>query len=356
MNVNNSEIADLYTDYLLVSTSYTTATGLSSLTDEIVSHDKITRILSKGELFNSACLWKASKPIVRGFETHDGCISIDDSIQEKPYTDENKLICWHWDHVKNRSVKGVNFITAFYSHRGANVPLATDFVTKSKKQINPKTGKVKQVSDKTKNELYRRLLQTVETNQVKYQYVLNDIWFSSSQNMRFVKETVKKDFVMAMKKNRKVALSKQDKLNGKYVRIEALGLEHGTVQKVYFKQVGFPVLLIKQAFKNEGGSMGVLYLISSDLNLTYKQITTIYQKRWKVEEFHKSVKYNTSFAKAPTKTVQTQLSHFYASIIAQVKLERLKFRKGSNHFALKSKIYLASLRAGFMEMEKLSTI
>ena len=356
MNVNNSKIADLYTDYLIVSTSYTTATGLSSLTGEMVSHDKITRILNKGEMFNSKCLWQSSKPIVREFETHDSCISIDDSIQEKPYTDENELICWHWDHVKNRSVKGVNFITAFYNHRGANVPLATDFVTKSKKQADPKTGKMKRVSDKTKNELYRQLLQTVETNQVKYQYVLNDIWYSSSENMRFVKETLKKDFVMAMKGNRKVALSKSDKLNGKYVRIEALELEHDTVQKVYFKQVEFPVLLIKQVFKNDDGSMGVLYLVSSDLNLTYKQITTIYQKRWKVEEFHKSVKHNTSFAKAPTKTFQTQLSHFYASIIAQVKLERLKFRTGCNHFALKSKIYLASLRAGFMELDKLSTI
>jgi len=44
MNVNN--LLDLYTDYLLVNPSYITATGLSTLTDHVVSHDKITRLLS----------------------------------------------------------------------------------------------------------------------------------------------------------------------------------------------------------------------------------------------------------------------------------------------------------------------
>ena len=37
--------ADLYSDYLICSTSYTTATGLSSLLN--IKHDKITQELSK---------------------------------------------------------------------------------------------------------------------------------------------------------------------------------------------------------------------------------------------------------------------------------------------------------------------
>jgi len=160
---------------------------------------------------------------------------------------------------------------------------------------------------------------------------------------------------MAMKKNRKVALTKPDKLNGKCISIGLGGLVHGTVQK-NFKQVEFLVLLIKQVFKNKGGCVGVLYLISSNLNPAYKQITTICQIRWKTEWFHKSVKHNTSFAKVPTKTVPTKLSYSYAAIITLVKWERLKFRTGSNRFVLKSKIYPASLRAGFMGMDKLSTI
>ena len=37
---------DLYTDYLLSSSGQVTATGLSDLLEESITHDKITRMLS----------------------------------------------------------------------------------------------------------------------------------------------------------------------------------------------------------------------------------------------------------------------------------------------------------------------
>ena len=41
--------------------------------------------------------------MVRAMEQPDGVLIFDDTIQEKPYTDENELISWHFDHSKNRS-------------------------------------------------------------------------------------------------------------------------------------------------------------------------------------------------------------------------------------------------------------
>lgn len=96
---------DLYTDYLISSTSYATATGMAGLLS--ISHDKITRELSCGD-YDSKYLWRKVKPYVHEL-TRSGdpvVLSFDDSIEEKPYTDESELICWHWDHVFNRSVKG----------------------------------------------------------------------------------------------------------------------------------------------------------------------------------------------------------------------------------------------------------
>jgi len=98
-----------------------------------------------------------------------------------------------------------------------------------------------------------------------------------------------------------------------------------------------------------------LYLACSDLNLTYDQITTIYKKRWAVEEYHKSIKSNTSFAKAPTKKPKTQMNHFVLSIVAYIKLEWLKQRTGKNHFAMKMQIYLAAQKAANNELKMLST-
>ena len=49
-----------------------------------------------------------------------------------------------------------------------------------------------------------------------------------------------------------------------------------------------PILLHRQIFLNKDGSEGILYLISNFIELDKQSIETIYQKRWKVEVFHKN--------------------------------------------------------------------
>src|SRR4051794_14129296 len=94
----NTDLLELYSDYLLSAFSYTTATGLSKMTDGAVSHDKVTRFLSQKEL-DSPALWRSVKPLVRELEEDEdsGALIIDDTIEEKPYTDESELVCWHYD-------------------------------------------------------------------------------------------------------------------------------------------------------------------------------------------------------------------------------------------------------------------
>ena len=98
----NTQLLDLYSDYLLSSLSQTTATGMSQMLEGEVSHDQVTRLLSS-ERMDSKQWWRIIKPHLREVEEKDGIISIDDSIVEKPYTDENELICWHYDHVSDES-------------------------------------------------------------------------------------------------------------------------------------------------------------------------------------------------------------------------------------------------------------
>ena len=154
---------------------------------------------------------------------------------------------------------------------------------------------------------------------------------------------------MALKSNRLVALSSKDKANEKYISIETLQPEQWNVE-IWLKELDFPLLLTKQGFKNENDTVGDLYLACSDLNLSYDQITTIYKKRWEVEEYHKSIKINTGLAKSPTKTIKTQTNHYVLSIVAYVKLEFLKQRTQKNHFAMKAQIYLAAQKAAQAEL------
>lgn len=159
---------------------------------------------------------------------------------------------------------------------------------------------------------------------------------------------------MALKSNRKVALSKEAKEAKSYVSIESLQPGQQTVA-VWLEELDFPLLLIKQVFKDGDDTVGELYLACSDLNLTYEQISAIYKKRWGVEEHHKSIKSNTGFSKSPTKTIRAQTNHFVLSVIAYIKLQWLKQRTGQNHCAMKMKIYLAAQQAAYAALKKLST-
>jgi hypothetical protein len=51
---------------------------------------------------------------------------------------------------------------------------------------------------------------------LKLRYVLSDVFYSASQNMSHIKEELKREFIMALKTNRKVALSLEDKRKGAY--------------------------------------------------------------------------------------------------------------------------------------------
>jgi hypothetical protein len=115
----NKDLLELYSDYLLSAFSHTTATGLSAMTGGSVTHDKITRFLANEKLDSSA-LWLLAKPMVRQLDGQEeqweesAVLIIDDTIEEKPYTDESELVCWHYDHSQGRNVKGINLISALY--------------------------------------------------------------------------------------------------------------------------------------------------------------------------------------------------------------------------------------------------
>ena len=346
-------LLELYSDYLISSFALITATGLSLLLDNEYSHDQITRFLS-GDEYTSRELWALVKPTVRAIETDDGALIFDDTIQEKPHSDENEIIAWHFDHSKNRSVKGVNILNCLYNAGDVNLPLAFEIVHKDLQYCEIETKKLKRKSSITKNEHLREMLRVCQQNQLCYRYVLADTWFSSKENMIFIKVELGKEFVMPLKSNRTVALSLEDKRQGRFVRVDALPLEENTVLQVYIKGLSFPVVLAKQVFTNKDGSIGVLYLATSDLLLDYGRITTIYKKRWNVEVFHKSIKSNTGLARSPTHTVRTQSNHFFASIYAFFKLELLKVKHQLNHFALRSKLYIKALQASFAELQRLT--
>src|SRR5680860_1285286 len=276
MAVDN--LKDLYMDYLISSTQLTTCTGLSKVLDGEISHDRFTRMLSKGT-FDSRSLWL-----------------------------QNKV-------------------------------------------MDKKTGKEKRKASVGKNELFRRM--TAQCGQNLYiDYVLADSWFCSNENMKHLLK-LKLDFAMAIKSNRLVALSEEDRNKGNWINIESLDLGQVAVT-VWLKGLDRPLSLTRQVFKN-GDDTADLYLVCSDSGLSVDQISALYKRRWSVEQYHKAVKQVTSFGKSPAKRAETQSNHFYLSIMAYSKMEILKVRSRTNEFQLKSRIYYNALKVAMEQIKELST-
>jgi hypothetical protein len=345
---------DIYTDYLLTSTGLTTATGLSALHNQAISHDNVTRFLADSYL-DSRDVWRLAKPLVRQAEAGRSgedyaVLIVDDCIAEKAHTDANSLIATYWDHSKHRYVRGVNFVTLFFHLGSVAVPIGVTLVEKTA----PVAGQPARFrSPVSKNQHLRDMLQ-VAHQQVDYRYLLGDSWYASAENMNFVTKNLGRHFVFAVEASRTVALSEQQRAGGEFRRLDALDFSDKEPQQVYLRSVKQAVVVVRQVFTNKDGSQGILYLISSDTALTYAQLTAIYQRRWKVEEYHKSLKQNASLTKSPTKAVNSQANHFFASFLAYLKLEALKLKHGIGHFRLKAQMYMAGLKAMNQELLKLA--
>lgn len=348
----NKEHLELYTDYLLSTFGKATATGLSSLVNGQVSHDQITRFLSDEE-YTSKDLWQEVKPMVRKVEREDAVLIFDDTIQEKPYTDENEVMCWHYDHSKGRAVQGFNLLNCLYYVGDISIPVAFELIRKPVAYCDLKTRKRKRASLVTKNELMRAMLDACMNNNLKFRFVMFDIWFSSKENMCHIKETLQKDFICALKANRLAAVSEEDYKNNRFTSIEDLSWQEETVYTGWLKDVPFPVLLVRQVFVNKDGSTGILYLACSDTTVKREFVLATYQKRWPIEVFHKSLKQNAALGKAPLRRVMTQNNHVFAVLYAFFKLECLKIKRHLNHFALRAHLYLKAVRVAFDELQAL---
>lgn len=138
--------------------------------------------------------------------------------------------------------------------------------------------------------------------------------------------------------------------------METLVLKENESRLIYLEGLETPVLLVKQIFTNEDGKEAVQYLVTSRTKLSTDDIIQTYQRRWRVEEYHKSLKQNVSLERSPTQTETTQTNHFFAALCGYIKLERLKIKTKENHFALKSKLYLKALLSAFQTLKNLNQV
>ncbi len=343
---------DLYTDYLISSFGQASATNLSRLIDDQISHDDVSRFLSQPQPIGQT-LWKQVKPLMRQHQSPDGIIILDDSLLHKPHSQPNGLVSTYYDHTTNQYVKAINFLSLIYRVGDILLPVGLHLVIKYL-QTQIKDRKEVWQAAVTKNEAFRELLHQVHQNAIPFRYVLADSCgfppgYTNTENINAVL-AINRHWLGGFKTNLEVALSKQDRANGRFLSISTVTLAMGSPLEVYIRSVVTPVMVCKDILPNKDGSVGELLLLTTDTMMSYQQMMTTYQKRWGIKDYHKSLKNNTSLQNSPARSILNQSNHVLASVCAFVKLERLKITEGRNQFALKDRLYINAIQAALAEL------
>lgn len=152
---------------------------------------RVNRFLLR-ERYEPKDLFNELKPHI---DLISGTLSGDDTVIEKPYSDPNltEVIGYFWSGNQHRPVKGINLITLYYTELdGKSVPV-------NYRIYNKKEGK-------TKNDYFREMIIEVLSWGLKPQMVTGDTWYSSRENLKFLKKP-KLGVMMGIAKNRQVAIT-----------------------------------------------------------------------------------------------------------------------------------------------------
>lgn len=119
---------NLYVDYVLSGSGQISAVELSEALDGRFSNDQVSRMLSSGAV-NDKTLYQKGKAFLKQQQAK-GVVTLclDDSIAEKPYSEVNGVVNWHYDHTRGSSVKGINFVSALWNDEQLSVPLSLQVV------------------------------------------------------------------------------------------------------------------------------------------------------------------------------------------------------------------------------------
>ena len=314
---------ELYTSYLLSDPHYTSCTRLSEIMSNI-SHDSVNRFLER-EHFEPKDLFDEEKEHI---ELIGGILSVDDSVLDKPYMDSKKadLVDYFWSGKHKRPVKGINFITLFYTDiHGVSVPVNYRLCDKS--------------SNKTKNDYFREMLVEVLSWGLLPSWTTGDSWYSSIDNMKFIRKLGLK-FMFGTESNRTISIERSQ-----YIQIQKLEDWSEDERTVYLKGYGM-VKAFRQIYKKS-----YRYYIMShfDLNqlpkLTKLDFERVHAAHWNIERYHRAIKQVCNIEKFQVRKERQIRNHVFCALKGFFKLECLRIEKTISHwYEVQRDLFIGAIR------------
>lgn len=283
----------LYVQFLLSAQTNFTCTELSEVAPIEMAHDAPTRLLTREKL-TPRILWKNVQACI---DPTDGYLIADDTVLDKPRSEEIPLVHWQYSGAHHTVVKGIGLESLLWTGEdNQHIPIDYRIYDKD-------------TDGKTKNQHLRDMLLTAYHRGFKPKYVLIDSWYTALENLKLINKFQWK-WVAQLRKNRIVSTAPHV-----YYHLEELPIPPEGLQ-VHLKGYGFITV-----FKTVSPQRGVEYYGTNDLNLSWPDVERIYVRRWKIEEYHRGLKQQAGVSRCQARTARSQRNHIWCAIHAFLTLE-----------------------------------
>jgi len=262
----------LYSQYLLVSPQNRGCSKLSKAM-ESMSHDSVLNFLVR-EDYTPFDLFSHSTSLI---ELQGGTLSVDDSVWDKPYSNAklNPLIGHHYSGKHHKVVQGICLVTLFYTDvKGVRVPVNYRIYL--------------QAEDKTKNDLFREMLNEVLDWGLSPKLVAGDSWYASVDNLKWIRRK-QIDAFFAVESDRQISTQK-----GIYLQVQQADIGQQGLW-THLKGFDFVTLFSKE---EQGKVRHYLYYKyaqkeqqqEKQMKATYTEFEKAHCAHWHIECFHRAIK------------------------------------------------------------------
>ena len=288
----------MYVNFLLTEPRRATCCQMSEVMG--ISHESINRFLLREE-YEAKELYEIAKSKIN---SQGGVLSVDDTVIDKPYSEETEIIRYCWSGKHKRVVKGINLVTLVYTdEEGTTVAVNYRIYN--------------QTEGKTKNDYFIEMMLEVIGWGLKPKYVTGDSWYSSQENLKIIRNCGM-GFLFGIEVNR---LCREQ--GSEYKQIQRLKIPK-TGLLVELKGVGL-VKVFSTEFKN-GSRYYAQYVpvLESLVNLTLFDFKRIHAQHWQIELFHRTLKQVCNIEKFQVRTTKAIVNHVFCAICSFLKLEFMR--------------------------------
>lgn len=308
-----------YIDFLIATPrvySCTEAARVQPDEDDAPAHDAINRLLLRIET-DSEDLWQEARHQV---EPTSGVLVLDDSTLDKQYARKIELVSRHWSGKHRKVVCGINLITLLWTDGDRYIPCDYRFYDK------PTDGS-------TKNDHFRKMLQTAKERGFSPKCVLFDSWYGSLDNLKTIRN-LGWFWLTQLKSNRQVDPDRKGNRSISEIEIS----ESGSI--VHLKAYGF----IK-VFKLVARDGDIEYWATNKLEMVELERVKLSDMAWTIETYHRGIKQFCGVERCQARMGRAQRNHIGLALRAFLRLEHHSFHKGISWFEAKTSIIREAVRA-----------